>query len=370
MRKRFIYKVTAVILTLTLGTLIFSGEIISSAETASETDFGEISARSAVLMNASTGGIVYARNPGEVRAMASVTKIMTTLLTIESGESGESDFDTPFTVDSEAVCVEGSSMGLCPGDVVSKRDLCYGMMLPSGNDSANAAAVAVSGNIAGFVALMNSRAAELGLSGTRFANPHGLDEKNHYSTAYDLAVLTRFALRNATFREICGTRSAKITFRNQPYPHNLHNNNKLLRMYDGCIGVKTGFTDNARRCLVSAAERNGVTLIAVTLSAADDWNDHIKMFDYGFGKVTNRVLPLDLSGITVSSPEKSENNLSINVVPENPLTFPLTEEEAERITFRTATRPFAYGKNGSPAGEISLFLDGEVLMTEQLVTAE
>ena len=245
-----------------------------------------ISAVSAIVIEADTGTALWEKNADEHRAMASTTKIMTALLTIEAG-----DLDREFTVDPLAILVEGTSMGLREGDRVSRRDLLYGILLPSGNDAANAAAVSVSGSIGAFVELMNSRAQELGLSNTHFVTPSGLDADGHYTTARDLAKLAAFAMKNEVFREVAACKSAE--FGNPPYKRTLYNSNKMLRRYDGAIGVKTGFTDNARRCLVSAAERGGVTLVAVTLNAGDDWNDHAKMLDYGFTKV--KAYPLETS---------------------------------------------------------------------------
>lgn len=223
-----------------------------------------VSAVSAVLINADSGFVVFEKNAYERRAMASTTKIMTALLTAEAGA-----LDVRFTADSYAINVEGTSMGLREGDIVTRRALLYGMLLPSGNDAANAAAVSVGGSMSAFVELMNKKAKALGLKNTSFANPSGLDANGHYTTAYDLAILTSAALRNKVFSDICRRSDVRTEFGNPPYMRTLANSNKMLWRYDGCIGVKTGFTDNARRCLVSAAERNGVKLIAVTLNAPD-----------------------------------------------------------------------------------------------------
>jgi D-alanyl-D-alanine carboxypeptidase/D-alanyl-D-alanine carboxypeptidase (penicillin-binding protein 5/6) len=237
----------------------------------------EISAVSAVVMEVDSGKVLFSKNCCEVRAVASLTKIMSTILTLEAG-----DLDREFSVDNGAIHVEGTSMGLRENDIVTRRALCYGMMLPSGNDAANAAAVSVSGNLPEFIQLMNKKARFIGMTDTVFKNPHGLDQAGHLSTAYDFALLTSYAMQNADFREIAKSKTARLEFGNPPYKRSLVNNNKMLFSYDGCIGVKTGFTDNARRTLVSAAERDGVVLVAVTLNAPDDWNDHIKMLDYGF----------------------------------------------------------------------------------------
>ncbi|MCL2755050.1 MAG: D-alanyl-D-alanine carboxypeptidase [Oscillospiraceae bacterium] len=252
----------------------------------------QISAASAIVMDARTGKVLFSHNADEVRAIASLTKVMTTLLTLEAGITDES-LDVPFRVDNNAVHVEGTTMGLRENDIVTRRALCYGMMLPSGNDASNVAAVSVGGGIAEFVTLMNTRAKEIGMSGaTHFANPHGLDQAGHQSTARDMAILTAYAMERSEgaelFREICASKSVRLEFGNPPYGRWLRNNNRLLTMYSGCIGVKTGFTDAARRCLISAAQRDAgdtATLIAVTLNAPDDWNDHSRMLDYAFAKL-------------------------------------------------------------------------------------
>ncbi len=248
----------------------------------------EISAKSAILIDAQTGRIIWGKNENERLPMASTTKIMTTILTLESG-----DLDTEFTVDSEAIKTEGSSMGLVEGDVVTKRDLCIGMLLPSGNDAANCAAVKVGGDRENFAKLMNQKADMLGMTSSHFVTPSGLHDDDHYSTARDMAVLAAYALKNPDFAEICSQTSISLDFGIPPFTRWLKNTNKLLSMYDGCIGVKTGFTDEAGRCLVSAVERDGITLICVTLNAPDDWNDHIKLYDYGFQCASRLEIVLD-----------------------------------------------------------------------------
>ena len=247
----------------------------------------EISAKGCVLMDAQTGQVVYGLQEAEKRPMASTTKIMTTLLTLESG-----DLDEPFTVDSEAIRVEGSSMGLQEGDTVTKRALCTGMLLPSGNDAANASAVAVAGSIPRFLEMMNARAAQIGMTHTCFASPSGLDAEGHGASAYDMALLAREALQNPEFAEICARQSASVSFGNPPYLRTLYNTNKLLGMDESVIGVKTGFTDAAGRCLVSASRRDGRTLICVTLYDRNDWADHLALYDYGFASAEPYTVPL------------------------------------------------------------------------------
>ena len=314
--------------------LVLAGVTAAALDlTAAAAGPGDLSAVSAVLIEAETGTVLYQKNAGERRAMASTTKIMTALLTIEAG-----DLDREFTVDPLAIRVEGTSMGLQEGDRVSRRDLLYGILLPSGNDAANAAAVSVSGSIPEFVKLMNSKAQELGLSDTHFVTPSGLDADGHYTTALDLARLTAYAMKEETFREIVACRSAEVEFGNPPYKRTLYNSNKMLARYDGAIGVKTGFTDNARRCLVSAAERDGVTLIAVTLNAGDDWNDHTKMLDYGFTQV--KAYPLELGCDTRVSVAGTGKSVGVYSHEE---TLALTPQQRTRITRRVMLPTFVYG---------------------------
>lgn len=321
-----------------------------------------ISAVSAVLINAETGSVIYEKNAYEKRAMASTTKIMTALLTIEAG-----DLDKKFTVDSYAIQVEGTSMGLRQGDIVTRRALLYGILLPSGNDAANAAAVSVSGSMSEFVKLMNKKAEALGLSDTYFANPSGLDAEGHYTTAYDLAQLAREALKNPVFAEICCCADAQVEFGNPPYLRSLANSNKMLWQYEGCYGVKTGFTDNARRCLVSAAEREGVRLICVTLNDPDDWRDHTSMLDYGFTQVkpTEIVLP-----DPVSIPVIGGGSEKVKLQLKDRLTLPLSQTETQSVSFRLSAEPFLYAgfKAGQQAGKAEIFLDGKYIQTIALIT--
>lgn len=319
-----------------------------------------VSAVSAVLINADTGGTIFEKNADEKRAVASTTKIMTALLTLESGQ-----LDRRFTVDSMAIRVEGTSMGLREGDIVTRRALCYGMLLPSGNDAANAAAVNISGSLSAFAEKMNEKAAQLGMNDSNFVTPSGLDAPEHYSTARDMAMLTRAALKNEDFRAICGLTSATLEFGNPPYSRTLYNSNKLLKQYEGCIGVKTGFTDNARRCLVSAAERDGVTLIAVTLNAPDDWNDHKKLFDYGFSLVNSQeILPesvsVDIVGGTVRE---------VTAAPESSAVVGLTASEAGEIRTEYRVPAFVYAEvsAGDCMGYVEIYYKEELLRSIPLL---
>lgn len=315
----------------------------------------EVSAKACVLIEEKTGRIVYEKNSSEKLPMASTTKIMTTLLCLESG-----GLDDEFVVDSEAIKVEGSSMGLVEGDVVTKRALCYGMMLPSGNDAANVTAVKLGGSVEKFAEMMNERAAEIGMTRTCFVTPSGLEGEGHGSSAYDMALLAREALRNPEFAEICSQKKAKVCFGNPPYERWLVNTNKLLEMYDGVKGIKTGFTDEAGRCLVSACERDGISLICVTLNDKDDWNDHIKLYDYGFARLepsalsSDEIIQAEVAGGTEEKvPVKADGSITIG-------TDGMTEN---RITTELFLSPFAYApvNVGDTLGELKYYYDGRYI---------
>ena len=254
----------------------------------------EVSAVSAVLYCPLYDEVLFEKNSGRSLSMASTTKIMTALIALEEY--------TPFRevlITEEMVSVEGTSSGLRAGDRVKLKDLVKCMLLESGNDAANAVALALSGSFGAFAELMNARAGQIGMLGTNFVTPSGLDSENHYTTAYDMALLTAEALRNEEFQSICSMKSDTVIFSGQDRAVTLYNHNRLLDTYIGCIGVKTGFTKKSGRCLVSAAVKNGVTLIAVTLNAGDDWNDHKKMLDYGFSQFSEQTADTDFSMYSV-----------------------------------------------------------------------
>ena len=229
----------------------------------------EVSATAAVLMDADMGQVLYEKNGDRQMLIASTTKIMTALVVLEHAAP-----DDVITVTPDHMA-EGSSMYLRAGETVRVEELLYGLLLSSGNDAA-LALTECAGGLTPFVALMNEKAAALGMAHTSFANPNGLDADGHYSTARDMAVLAAAAVENPTFRRICSSRSVTIGQRT------MENHNRLLRQVEGCVGLKTGYTQAAGRTLVSCAERDGCRLVAVTLQDGNDWADHAALYDYGF----------------------------------------------------------------------------------------
>lgn len=263
-----------------------------------------ISASSAVLMVASTGEVVYAKNHMEKRGVASTTKILTSIVALENA----SLYDC-VTVSYEDVNVEGTSMGLKAGDTVDLLSLVKGMLLESGNDAANVTATLVSGGTEEFSLLMNKKANQLGMSNSFFKNPSGLTEQGHYSCAYDMALLGSYAINNPIFRSICSLKKAEI-LKNKDEKITLYNHNKLLSKYEGAFGIKTGFTKASGRCLVSAVEKDGTVLVAVTLNAYDDWNDHAKLYDYYFPLISKKSVNLSLENINIPVINSSKKHLT------------------------------------------------------------
>ena len=322
-------------------------------------------AKSAVLIEQSTGKILYEKNAYQKLPMASTTKIMTAICAIENG-----NLDEMVEVDKSAVGVEGSSMYLGYGEKLTLRNLIYGLMLSSGNDAAVAVAMHISGSIEDFAALMNETAKKIGVENTSFENPNGLDSENHYTTAYDLALITRYALENEEFAKIVGTYETTIPWDGKEYDRTLKNHNKLLKTYDGATGVKTGFTKKSGRCLVSSAERNGLKLVAVTLSDSNDWEDHKNMLDFGFDNYEMacvvkkgdyaRSAAVEFSDVTSVPLEFKEDVYILSKKGEN------TDVSLVYEIPGSLTAPVGFGKN---AGSVQILVNGNLNKKVDVITA-
>lgn len=331
-----------------------------------------ISAHSAVVIDSLTGDVIYEKNAYERRRMASTTKIMTAICALENGNP-----DDMVEVHPSAVGVEGSSMYLGHGEVISLRDLTYGLMLASGNDAAVAIAMHISGSIEAFADLMNATAAKIGAKDTSFKNPNGLDADGHYTTAYDLAKITRYGMSIPAFAQIVATENVKVPWHGRDYPRQLKNHNKLLHMYEGCDGVKTGFTKKSGRCLVSSATKEGYQVIAVTLNAPDDWNDHISMLNYAFENYENKQLlkaddylgtvPI-INGVTDTVEIVAENGFSIPVkngtVPDIEMRYTLPEVLEAPLGFGQEVGKVDFYYKGNLVGTVSAISNGSVAYCE------
>lgn len=261
-------------------------------------------------------------------------------------------------------------MGLQEGDIVTKYDLCCGMLLPSGNDSANAAAVEIAGSIEAFAEMMNDRAEEMGLSKTFFVTPSGLEGEGHGSSARDMAVLAAEALKNETFREICSSDTMKLEYGNPLYTRWLKNTNKLLSLYGGTYGVKTGFTDEAGRCLVSACQRDGKNLVCVTLNDPDDWNDHMALYDSCFPLVRS-ISPDIPEDISVELAGAAEESLRLEAA-EDPETLTVYGISGGDLEYTVAAPPFVYAPvaKGEEAAELIISCKGREIRRIPLYAAE
>ncbi|MBQ6142949.1 MAG: D-alanyl-D-alanine carboxypeptidase [Clostridia bacterium] len=326
----------------------------------------DISAQSGILICADSGSVIWSKNETEPLPMASTTKIMTSLLALEHMEAcGNKEIE----ITEEMVRVEGTSMGLRAGNIVNLEALVQGMLLCSGNDAANAAAIAVGGDVNNFIDLMNEKAKMIGMENTKFSTPSGLDKDNHHSTAKDMAILGAYAMENENFLKITSQKSMPVKFLSPNKTVRLKNHNKLLRLYDGCIGVKTGFTKLAGRCLVSCAEKNGVRLICVTLNAPNDWDDHMSLYNFGF---ENTVLKKFCDvGFKISVPLKnsSEGNLECECNSEFSAVFKKGDEL--KIT-RQVEIPDVLElpiERGQILGKVVYYLDGKIVGKNDILSS-
>lgn len=315
------------------------------------------SAASACLMNAVTGEILFEKNADEPLPMASTTKIMTLITALEL-----SDPEEIIIVPHEATLEEGSSAYIEEGSQITMRELFYGLMLNSGNDAAVAIACHISGSEAEFANEMNRKAREIGVKNTNFMNANGLDEDGHYTTARDLAIITRYAMNDPLFREIVATRVHPTSFvraGGETKSFDYINHNKLLGSLEGCIGVKTGYTSLDGRCLVSAAERNGAMFIAVTLNCPNDWEEHRELMEYAFSntRIVNVVKAGDCIKYAVSNGDRCK------LVAETDFNVPVTGDAGRDFELRTKLPLFIYMplNANEKIGEIEIYDRGNFI---------
>lgn len=305
---------------------------------------GAISARNAIVVDCATSRVLYESRADAQSLIASTTKIMTALVVCE-----RCNVLDRMRIPKEAVGIEGSSMYLREGEILTIQELLYGMMLHSGNDAATALAIYCGGTIEGFAQLMNDKARALGLQNTHFENPHGLDGAAHYSTARDLAILASYAMDNPVFSQIVSTKTIRAGDRY------LRNHNKLLWQLDGADGVKTGYTKAAGRILVSSATRNGRRLVAVTIAAPDDWQDHTTLLENGFADFAVRTIVN--SGDTLGKIEIAGGNAGlVNLIAAEDFSFAMTKDEIPQIRLPEPGFVYAPVSVGQKAGIASVYL--------------
>lgn len=329
--------------------------------------FASTSASSMTLIEVNSGRILFSHNMHQRREMASTTKIVTAITVIENCKN----LDETVTVPAQAVGVEGSSIYLSIGEKISVRDLLYGLMLRSGNDSAVALAVHTAGSLKDFCKKMNDLAKKVGANNSNFVNPHGLHHPDHYTTAYDLALISAYAMKNPIFKEIVSTKVHKASWEGRDYPRVMYNKNKILSTYQGGNGVKTGYTKKAGRCLVSAAQRDNMQVVCVVLNCGPMFEECSRLMDMAFSIYPMRVLV---------SPEKSLGNVtvlrspqdSVEIVTDKAFCYPLSDQEYKNFKYDINIRQVLYApmKKGARVGEISGYLNDKKLFCVKAIIKE
>lgn len=353
-----------------------NAEITETATQTSDTlDASSINSRSCIIYDRNSHMVLYGKNETKQVKMASTTKIMTSLIIIENCSLSET-----IEISQKAAGTGGSRLGLKTGDKITIKDLLYGLMLCSGNDAAVALAEYAGGDIQGFAELMNQKASELGLKNTQYESPHGLDSDGHYTTAYELAVLSDYALKNETFAKIVGTKNYTVTING--YPKNLSNTNELLGYLNGVYGIKTGFTNGANRCLVTACKRNDMDIICVVLGADTKkfrTQDSIKLIEYAFKNFTY----INANDIAVNSFEnwKNENLKYLDINKSSSNSFELeiktcknpilsiNKNEIDNIktSISINTNPEAPISSNTVIGNLTLNIDDSNLITLDII---
>lgn len=356
-RNNYFLYLTVILITVVLLSLL---SIYASSEAEKAL---RVSAKSATLYEPETKNFLYEKNADERLPMASTTKIMTALLALENSKP-----DEIVKIDELAVGVEGSSAYLKAGEKLTMEELTYALLLQSANDAAVAIAYHIGGSIEAFADMMNERAASLGLVDTHFTNPHGLDDKEHYTTARELALIAAEALKNPDFKKISST--YKKSFITEERSRTYVNHNKLLKLYDGSIGMKTGFTKKSGRCLVGAAERDGLTFITVTLDAPDDWRDHREMLDLGYSTLEKITFaePHEIS-YDVNILDGSKTSVRVENLDGASIIVPRGEHTVEEFT-KLPRYVIAPVHEGDILGEVMFTLDGEKVASVKLVALD
>ncbi len=325
-----------------------------------------MSAAAAVVMDKQTKTILFAKNENERLAMASTTKIMTALVVLENAS-----LDDVVTITEESALVEGSSIYMVIGEKLTVEELLYAMMLESGNDAANALAKHVAGSEDEFAVLMNERAQKLGLTDTHFDNASGLDGDTHYTTAKELALITAEAMKYKTFCDIVSTQYKNISKNGELGGRTLTNHNRMLKMYEGASGVKTGYTmsDSGRSLVSSAAKGEGSTLIAVTIRDRNDWDDHVKMLDYGFSKVSDKTL-LQTRKVNIEANVVGSDQEKIFVYNKDSITARIPDGVETSLKIQMPDFLYAPVKKGEVVGSVSVMCGESVLGKSDLIASQ
>ena len=324
----------------------------------------DLSAECAVLYEPVSERYIFEKNKDEKRGIASTTKIVTAVTALEYGNLSDDVCTSKAAAD-----IEGSSVWLEEGEVHTLENLLYALMLSSGNDASIAIAEHIGGSVESFASLMNQTARIAGVRNSNFKNPSGLDDEEHYSTASDLAKIMHYAEENPIFSKIIITQKHEIPWEGHPYNRVLENHNRLLTLYESCTGGKTGFTKKCGRCLVSSATQNGIHLIAVTLNAPDDWNDHIKMFEYGFSVLENKKITTqeEFAGNFIV---KNGRKKQIMGIYESDFSIPFLEKDLIVTTKNFSKNTTAPIKKGTVVGYTDVILNNKNIKRINILASE
>ncbi len=320
------------------------------------------SAKAMCVLDKDSKRVLYSKNSSEKLPMASTTKVMTAITVLENC----SDLEQVITIDDKAVGIEGTSIYLRKGEQISVMDLLYGLMLRSGNDSATALAYHVAGGVDKFAKLMNELAAKIGATNSHFANPHGLDNPEHYTTAYDLALIAGYALGNPNFKKIVSTKSHIIPATNMSDKRYLTNKNRLLSSLDGCCGVKTGFTSKAGRCLVSACERNGHTIVTVVLNCGPMFEESADLIDLGFEEYTYKKI-IDKDKQIYNEYVTTKEFGRLYLFAKEDVFYPFKAGENDEVTLKYTVK-LEDAAPGNEVGKVDIYLNNQLLNSAKLYT--
>lgn len=352
------------ILSLLFALLFLFSFLYSGIKVLTMADGSLTSAKSMCTMEAGSKRVLYSKNMNEELPMASTTKIMTAITAIENCDN----LDKSFEISPKAVGISGTSLYLRKGEVFTMRDLLYGLMLISGNDASVAIGEEISGSDKAFVNLMNETAKKIGANNTHFDNTHGLDSKSHYTTAYDLALITSYAMQNETFREIVSTKNIKIT-NAEGKTRYLKNKNKLLTSLEGCDGVKTGFTDDAGRCYVASCTRDEMTVVCVVLNCGPMFEEAGMLLNKAFEEYHLIDLTSGYSYIDKIKVKEGEKDY-IQIGTYQKYLYPLKVEEFKKVkyVYNIQKEIEAPVTKGSEVGEIKIFIDKNLHFCEKVYT--
>ena len=379
--KKIIYSILIFLLILLNFSTVCADDVDNEADfentievtAANVSELPKTNSRRYIVYDRISKSMIIGKNADIKSAMASTTKIMTTIVILE-----KSDLDETVTVSAKAGGTGGSRLGLKRGDKASVRDLLYGLMLRSGNDAAVALAEHVGGSVKGFAELMNEKAIELGLTNTHFVTPHGLDDANHYTTALELAKLTDYAMDNETFAKIVGTKSTTIYINNQP--RQINNTNELLGVLNGVVGVKTGFTNNAGRCLVTETKRNNMDIITIVLGAdtkKDRTKDSVNLIEYTFSKYKmynveeqiieefNKWKNINEKRILIIKGKQSNPKLALGAIEK--ATIPICDNDKIEYSINALTEVEAPVEQWNVMGTLTVKINGEILENIDIV---